>query len=559
MNGNGPSAGYMDLVRSSLGAPPGPTAPPAPPQPSPLERAILNYAKPGTTAIGALEAGGAVPPTASPPLVPFGPGRELAPPPPPPDPSPAGPPPPPPSPGGPPPGHGGGFPLARIGGGGVVNVPERETEMRGPTLRAAQVDRNAAIQGAIDAVNERSQATAAQDFAIALQQQRRAQTYEDAANYSAAERSEELAQRQADFDESVKALSQMQRADGNAFAGKNPLQQIGMIVSLTLGGFIQGKRGGTNPGLDMMNAFADRELKAQELNYQMAKGTAQEKQTAFAMAMQKYGNVDAARSAARAAMMDSFQTELAQQSARWRGTDAANRAQMLTAALQDEKMAQIQQGIQFVPGRQVATGPTWVDEHGITYNEKGAQEVAKELRGQEHEMRKGAQGIAGKLLEEGAKAEVSQGKDSRQQRVRLHTGEIVRAPSDTEAGKLRDISAGVQQAQSLVEEARKIREGKAWVVPGTKEHARLQTIQSELTLAFKDRGGLGALSGPDMGLANSATGDITSIRPGTDEKLKAFSEHTNKALRSRVGTYADATPSARGEMPASLVIHGQKK
>lgn len=301
----------------------------------------------------------------------------------------------------PPPGSG--FPLMRVGGGGVVNVPAKETEMRGPTLRAAQVERNAAIQGAIDAVNERSQQTASQDFAVALQQQRRAQTYEDAANYSAAERAEELAQRQADFDQSVKALSQMQRADGNAFAGKNPLQQIGMLVSLTLGGFLQGKTGRANPAQEMMNSFMDRELKAQELNYQMAKGTAQEKQTAFSMAMQKYGNVDAARAAARAAMMDSFQTELVQQGARWKGTDAANRAQMAAAALQDEKMAQIAAGIQFMPGRQVATGSVFVDpETGLTYNEAQAREVAKEFRGHEHEMRKGAQGIAGKLMEKGS-------------------------------------------------------------------------------------------------------------------------------------------------------------
>jgi hypothetical protein len=303
----------------------------------------------------------------------------------------------------PPPGHSGGFPLARVGGGGVVNVPAKETEMRGPTLRAAQGVRNEAIQGAIDAVNERSQQTAAQDFAVALQQQKRAQTYEDAANYSAAERADELAQRQADFDQSVKALSQMQKANGNAFANKNAFQQIAMLASLTLGGFVQGWRGGNNPAADAMKQWTDSELKAQELNYQMAKGTAQEKQTAFAMAMQKYGNVDAARSAARAAMMDSFQTELVQQGARWKGTDAANRAAMAAAALQDEKAAQIAAGIQFMPARQAATGPVFVDpETGLTYNEAQAREVAKEFRGHEHDMQKGAQGIAGKLMEKGS-------------------------------------------------------------------------------------------------------------------------------------------------------------
>lgn len=446
------------------------------------------------------------------------------------------------------------FPLVRMGGGGVANLPAKETELRGPHLQEQQGRRNEAIAGAIDAVRERSEHTASQEFAMAYQNEVKAQAREEAVNYAAAERNEELAQRQADFDQSVKAMSAMQNQP-DYWASKSTPQKFGMLVGLVLGGFLQGKRGGNNPAMDMLNMDINRELQQQEMRYKMASGTVQAKQTAFGLAMEKYKNEDAARAAARAAMLDGVQAQMAQQAALWKGTDAQNRATMALAALEDEKMAQIAAGIQFTPARQVAMGPTFVDPRtGLTYNEAQAREMAKEIRGQEHDMDKGAQGIAGKLLEEGAKADAAKPA----QMVRLHTGEVVRAPSDTEAGKLRDISAGVQNAQGLVKEAQEIRAGKAWMVPGTKEHARLQTIQSELTLAFKDRGGLGALSGPDMGLASSATGDITSIRPGTDEKLKAFGEHTNKALRSRVGTYANASPSARGEMPSSFTPHGSK-
>jgi len=555
MNGNGPSAGYMDLVRSSLGVSPAPAAPapptpPVPGQPSALERAVLAYAKPGATAMDAVAASGAVPPPPPPSLPPAGPPA-----PEPPAPlGPVRPPPPPPPPpasmhGEPPPG---GFPLTRIGGGGVVNVPAKETEMRGPTLRAAQSERNASIQGAIDAVNERSQQTAAQDFAVALQQERRAQTYEDAANYSAAERAQELAQRQADFDQSVKALSQMQKANGNAFAGKNAFQQIAMLASLTLGGFVQGWRGGNNPAADAMKQWTDSELKAQELNFQMAKGTAQEKQTAFAMAMQKYGNVDAARAAARAAMMDSFQTELMQQSARWKGTDAANRAQMAAAALQDEKMAQIAAGIQFMPARQVATGPMFVDKDGITYTEAQAREVANKERGYEHEMQKGAQGVAGDIIKEGVKGQVSKAGNQ----VRLPTGEVVMAGGPEHAKELRDVSASLQDTKRLVEEAKQIRSKTTWRVSPT-DRARLSQIQSELVTGFGVQHKLGALSDKDMELAVNGTANLFDIGPGPEAKLDRLNKTAESKLKSSVSTLPQPPPKASGQMPGSTSYHGK--
>ncbi len=295
---------------------------------------------------------------------------------------------------------------------GIANVPAKSTELRGPDLLAAQGLSNAAKEGAIQAVTERSQRTAAGDFAIALEQQRQAGVRQDAADYSTAERGQEMEQRQADFDQSVKALSQQSVDPDRFWTNASVGRKIAVLLSAGLAGIVQGRTGqvgGGNLGVDTAMKLADADIKAQEFAYNAARDTVNARQTAFGMAMQKYQNVDAARAAARAAAMDTIQAQLGQQAALWKGTDAANRATMASASLQDEKMQQIAQGIMFTPGHQVAVGGNFVDTRtGITYTNKEAQGVAAAI-----DTRQGAEDlkdkeIAGQVL---VKREDNAGKD----------------------------------------------------------------------------------------------------------------------------------------------------
>lgn len=407
MNGPGPAPSpWLAALGQGLGI--APTAPPAP----------VDYAAQAGQALGM------GPPQAAPAPVMLG-GRPL-----PPDAPPAGPPPPPgaqiPLDGGmskmpppepsrteappPPPAArptGPQFSLMRSGAAGMVNVPAREEEHRGPSLLRAQDEAAEAVRVAVDAVNERSSTTAAVEFAQTLENQRKAQAREDAMNYSANERQDELEQRQNDFDQSVQALSKMSVDPDRFWASRSTGQKVAGVVSLFLGGFLQGMRGGPNAGLDMLNQYIDRDIEAQKFAYGAARDTAQQQQTAFGMAMQKYQNVDAAKAAARAAALDSVQAQLGQQAALWKSTDAANRAQMAMAELAQLRMQQVQQGVAFMPARQVAVGPTWKDEDGLTYTEAQARDVKKEFRGQVHDLNKGAQGIGGDILKEGYKAQAA--------------------------------------------------------------------------------------------------------------------------------------------------------
>lgn len=557
MNGPGPAPSpWLAALGQGLGI--APTAPPAP----------VDYAAQAGQALGM------GPPQAAPAPVTLG-GRPL-----PPDAPAAGPPPPPgaqiPLDGGmskmpppeparseappPPPAArptGPQFPLMRSGAAGVVNVPAKETEMRGPTLLRAQDDAAEAVRGAVDAVNERSATTAAVEFAQTLDQQRRAQAREDAMNYSANERQDELEQRQNDFDQSVQALSKMSVDPDRFWASRSTGQKVAGVVSLFLGGFLQGMRGGPNAGLDMLNQYIDRDIEAQKFAYGAARDTAQQQQTAFGMAMQKYGNVDAAKAAARAAALDSVQAQLGQQAAMWKSADAANRAQMAMAELAQLRMQQIQQGVAFMPARQVAVGPTWTDPNtGLSYNDAQAREFAKEVRGQEHDLNKGAQGIGGDILKEGYKAQAAAAAKGVEHQVQLPTGEVIAAPDADTAKQLRGASVSLMETQRLTDKAKQILASSSWRADPDKR-ATMKQVQTDLMQNYGVAHQMGALSDKDYENAMRGTVDLFSLTPGKETALDGLNQTAAAKLGQMARTVPGAPAKAAGKMPGSTEYHGK--
>lgn len=301
----------------------------------------------------------------------------------------AGPPPPPP---GPDP-HG--FPLVAIGGGGTI--PAHEIERRGPSVLAAQGQRNAVTGEAIDTVGARNEAAAQDEYAMALQQEREARVREQAIQRSAAERDEELQQRQQDYDGTIQQMSQLGHVDqGRFWASRSTPQKIAGVAELLLAGF-KGSQ-------SMLTKRIDDDVRAQEFAYYAARDTGSAKQNAFTMAMQKYQNVDAARAAATAASIGATQAQLGQIAAKWKGTDAANRATEAMAQLENEKMLQIQNGVQFVLPQ--ARAKVYMDpETGLPYDLAGAHKVAEGWRNDRQARDIKTADIGGQLLVQGAKPE----------------------------------------------------------------------------------------------------------------------------------------------------------
>ncbi len=435
--------------------------------------------------------------------------------------------------------------------------PAREVELRGPSLRGAQNERNAAFEGALEAVTERSEKTAAGDYALALEQERKAAIREDAANQTAAERAEDMAQRQADFDQSVKAMGEAGHVDPTRFwsdAGAG--QKIAMMASLLLGGLAQAKGAASNAGVDTIRMLRDQDIKAQEFAYHATRDAANAKQTAFSMAMQKYNNVDQARAAARAAANDAISAQLAQQAALWKNTESANRAQMAIADLANERMMQIQQGIQY--RQPTVSGGSWVDPRtGMIYNDQEAKGLVAKMDEREFSRESKATDITGNLMVEGAKANTKAAADMRGEMVALPNGDTVRAPSGPEGASLRKAVASTHETHSLVAEAKKIRESDTWRASPS-ARGRLAQIQARLKVQFKNQAELGALSGDDHKLAEDATADLFAIGSGTDARLDGINETADRNIRNTVKTYPDAPGTAKGQPPASFTPHGKK-
>jgi hypothetical protein len=312
------------------------------------------------------------------------------------------------------------YPLRAVPGGGFI--PEHEFDRRGPSLKGAQGVRNLASEMTIDQVRGRNEDMAQQEQAMYLDQERQARAREAAMQQSFAERDEEMAQRQADFDGTVKQLGKMGTIDRDRFwASRSTGQKIAGFIEMALSGF--------NRAPSMVLKRIDDDVKAQEFAYHATRDTAQAKQTAYSMAMQKYQNADAARAMARAASIDTVQAQFAQMGAKWKGTEAANRADMASAALQDEKMMQIANGIQFIPAQSV--GRRFYDPRtGLTYSEAEAKAMSGKVDERDFENRKQVAGIGGQLAVEEAKAQ----------------NELVKAQSGKADEGAHQISTQLQQA-----------------------------------------------------------------------------------------------------------------
>lgn len=451
------------------------------------------------------------------------------------------------------------FPLVRVGG-GAVRVPEREVDLRGPTLTKQQNVANEAEAGAVDAVTARNQQAAAIEYNMALDQERQAQARQKAMEQAAAEREAEMQERISDFDSSVKAMSQASIDPDRFWSSRSTGQKVAGIISVALGGFLQGARGGSNPGLDILNQAIDRDIKAQEFEFFSRKNQAEGKQTAFAMAMQKYQSVDAAKAMARAASIDAAQAQIGQMRALYAGTDAANRADMALAGLEREKQQQIQQGVRFLPSQVVQQGPVFIDPRtGIQYTNKEAQGFSEKFDAAENKREEIGLQTAGDVIKETAKVKADGEQKAKALTVTLPNGDTVRARGESQATALTELAVSMDRAKALAAEAKRIRAAGAWRAD-PKARAQLEQVQADLVTQFGVQNKLGALSDADMQLAVSGTADLFKFGPGVEARLDRMQKQSDDAIRRYVRTLGDGAPdSAKGKPPPSFQLAGGKK
>jgi hypothetical protein len=371
----------------------------------------------------------------------------------------------------------------------------------------------------------------------------------------AARRAQELQMLQADYQQTISDLSRFKVDNNRVWNNTSTLDKIGATLLAIIGGAAAGP-GGNNIVLQSLmgtiNEDVDNQKRAYEAGLDFAKG----QQTAYGMAMQRFNSEDAAYHAAMAAGQEAVAMKIAGMKAQWKGTDSANQADAVAGDLLFKADQNAAAGLKYL---QPTMGST---KYKMSIRGQEVPGLVSEDKAQgytiEHAVKPGEEadkallkgGIDSRLQSQ--KATLDAQKAAKEHIVVMPNGDEVGAPDEPTAKQLRTLATAVNNANSLVNEAREIRKGSAWRVPGSNARARLETIESELTLSFKDRGGLGALSGPDMDLARGGTGQVTSQLGTADAKLDAFAKHTNNALRGYVKTIRGAPANSAGTMPASF-------
>lgn len=431
--------------------------------------------------------------------------------------------------------------------------PAREVPIRGPKQNAL-LDRSFEHPlVAAQEIGQRSTEQAAREREMYDAQAEHYQEQEAAMMRVQARRQQELQHLRDSYLQTIDRLSTMKVDSGRVWNNASTMDKIGATLLVMLGSF---GGSGTNLPLQSVMGKINDDVENQKRAYDLGLNLAKGQQTAYAMAMDQYGSEDAAYHAAMAAGQQAVAAKIAGMGAQWKGTEAQNKAQALQGEIlsaADQNRAAGLRYLQPTPGatkyQMMIRGqrvPGLVSEdkaqgYTVEHGVKPAERVDEAL-------------VKGGIDQstEAMKLQAQNEKAQKQHAVVLPNGEILYAQNDKQAEKAQTLATAVSNANDLVQEAKRIRSGSGWMTPYSKEQKRLESIQSELTLAFKDRGGLGALSGPDMDLALSATGDITSRSPNADAKLDSFANHTSGALRNFVKTIPGAPPKSSGVMPSGF-------
>jgi hypothetical protein len=449
-------------------------------------------------------------------------------------------------------------------GGGVR--PAGEADIRGPRQNQHLMQSFEAPLAVADQMGLRSAMAAqreADEYAIQADQ---AMQREEAAQKVALQRQAQMERLSMDYEDSVQQLGQMKLDDNRWWANKSTPDKIGTAILAFVGGLavFDPKGDGRNLAYEAIMREADRDIEAQKFDYMVKGEQAKGAHNAFAMAMDRYRNEDAAMGVARAAAIDYSLARLGKVQAEWKGVESQNAADELRAKLLSERERTIAAGIQFVPAKAVGGGYRMVVRGQVIpgiVSEKDAQRIALEhgVKPAEETDKILTQGGVNVAIED-QKANHAAAKGQKELSVRLPNGEIVVAPTAPEHKELTDLSASVQETRRLVARAKELREEGFRTNPGNL--GELRSIQQQLRVQAGVQGKLGALAAEDLKIVDGEIGQLSdplTVSSAPDRALQAWLEKSNAMIKQRVGTYATASPTARGDLSGAKSLQFRGK
>jgi hypothetical protein len=463
-------------------------------------------------------------------------------------------------------------------GGGVS--PAHEAATRGPVQNQHLMASFDAPMEAAGRMEDRSRWLAEEERNAFELEAGKAMERQATAEKVALQRQAEMERRAIDFEEQVQNLGQMHVDSNRWWASKSTGDKIGTAVLAFLGGLgaLDPKGNGRNIVWEHIVKEMDEDVEAQKFDAMVQMKQVEGAQNAYAMALDRYRNEDAAHAAARAAAIDFTMAKVNQLQAQWKGAEAANAADDLRARLAMERERTIAAGLKFIPA-QAAPGRYEMVIHGQrapgTFSEKDAQAAWLKHHADRVERVEGQElGIAGQMVVkgvelrgkgdekgvEGAKDIAHQMQSAGVPKMRALTQAALAAMADDEGGK------GEAATRSLVRGLVPfVGEGAANAIMSDKANAREQAFQAFANLNMNQLSG-GAISPSEEGRLKAQLGStsdpaarrralmsVMTQLDAAEANIKAPYVGTGAAEQYDRGAKRTTAPQAK-----SLTFHGGK-
>lgn len=419
------------------------------------------------------------------------------------------------------------------------------------TMAGYEQAHQAAEQGVQDSAM-RAREDEARIAATYEQQARHQMAQADAQEVAGVKRAQELDAVRSDIDTTSQQLAKTKIDPKRAFKNMSGGEKALSIFSVLLGGVASGLAGTKNVALAQFEKQMDRDIKAQEFAYQAGMDRLGAQKSDYAMAMQKYGQEDAAASMSRLSYLDAAKMQVEQAMTHAKGSDKLDHLQDVHAQILEKRAKVHDAATKYVQASR--SGPTYLDTR---YGDVVSREKANARKGHEGElayknMLAITKGTALESAKAQAKVEAEGAKDLTARTFVAPDGRAVVARTPAEAQDLSKAAASVRKVQGMVQRASKLREKRLSTLNPLEQRriaAELKSIQSDMVTEYGVQHQMGALSGPDMELAVGGVGNIASWAPGSDAGTREYMRTVYRGWNTRLASLPGAPANTAGAAP----------
>jgi hypothetical protein len=305
--------------------------------------------------------------------------------------------------------------------GGMTKAHEARTA--GASVLGAYDNAMGAEQSAAQNIGARSIAGAEMRQEMYRQQAEDMQAKADALEGVRAKRADELNAMRQDFESTSAELAKAKIDPDRRFREMSGGEKALSVFSILLGAVADGAAGKENRALQQFEKQVERDIASQKFAYDAGLNRAEQQRTAYGLAMQKYGQEDAASNVARMSYLDAAKMKIEQAQSMAQSDDARNKFDSMLADIEGKRADIIAKTTAYIQPR--ATEAQFFDTRSgaiLSGSQANAQKLTEynDARKTGLEIDKGvtleaakgrAEGKADKLTDEGAR-EIAKGMDA---------------------------------------------------------------------------------------------------------------------------------------------------